>query len=158
MAKSIGPGSNQRNERQVLPGRGLAQRWADQASRALLQRVRKEFNELPGLRLSMAQARLLFDFDPVTCKEVFDELLKSGFLVQAGQETFQAAGVQQPAGVTQQPTDLQVTLDSSLGTDAIIQLLRVLADYFRSCGGAGFEIEFGINDSDHAGDTGESRR
>ena len=53
------------------------------ASRELLvRRVRNEFDEMPGLQLTFAQAKLLFGLDPGCCERVLGGLLQSGFLVR----------------------------------------------------------------------------
>lgn len=48
----------------------------------LLRRVRAEYLEMPGLRLTSAQARRLFDLDAATCEIVIDELVSQGFLLR----------------------------------------------------------------------------
>jgi hypothetical protein len=47
---------------------------------ALLQRVRSEFNEMPGLRLTPAQAGRLLGLDPLSCQRVINALVQSSFL------------------------------------------------------------------------------
>jgi hypothetical protein len=46
----------------------------------LLVRIRAEFHEMPGLRLSLLQARRLFALDIVTCSGALATLQASGFL------------------------------------------------------------------------------
>jgi hypothetical protein len=46
----------------------------------LLQRVRGEFLEMPGLRLTGAQAQRLWGLDAPTCRAVLDALVASHFL------------------------------------------------------------------------------
>jgi hypothetical protein len=46
----------------------------------VLQRVRAEFLEMPGLRLTRAQARRLWALDADTCDAVLSTLEGSGFL------------------------------------------------------------------------------
>lgn len=46
----------------------------------LLQRVRSEFNEMPGLRLTPAQAAKLLGLDPSSCQRVINALVQSAFL------------------------------------------------------------------------------
>lgn len=43
-------------------------------------RIRGEFNEMPGLCLTPAQARRLWDMDASTCAGALDDLLRDGFL------------------------------------------------------------------------------
>ena len=46
----------------------------------LLARVRGEYVEMPGLRLTPSQACRLWQVDLATCEELFDHLLREGFL------------------------------------------------------------------------------
>jgi hypothetical protein len=46
----------------------------------LLQRVRAEFNEMPGLRLTPAQAARLLGLDHRSCERVINVLVRSAFL------------------------------------------------------------------------------
>jgi hypothetical protein len=46
----------------------------------LVQRVRGDFNEMPGLRLTLAQAARLWDMDPAVCRRVIDDLVTCRFL------------------------------------------------------------------------------
>jgi hypothetical protein len=48
----------------------------------LVRRVRREFEEMPGLRLTFQQARLLFGLDPGCCTRVLGSLTDSGFLMR----------------------------------------------------------------------------
>ena len=55
----------------------------DHASRErLVLRVKNEFDEMPGLQLTFAQAKLLFGLEPGCCERVLGGLLQSGFLVR----------------------------------------------------------------------------
>jgi hypothetical protein len=47
---------------------------------ALLQRVQSEFLEMPGLRLTPAQAGRLLGLDPQACQRVINELVSAAFL------------------------------------------------------------------------------
>ncbi len=49
----------------------------------LLQRVRSEFNEMPGLRLTPAQAARLLGLDQPACQRVINTLVGMEFLRQA---------------------------------------------------------------------------
>jgi len=44
------------------------------------QIVRGEFTEMPGLRLTRAQAQRLWAMDPAACDAVLDALVDAGFL------------------------------------------------------------------------------
>jgi hypothetical protein len=46
----------------------------------LLQRVRSEFDEMPGLRLTPAQAARLLGLDSRSCERVINVLVNSAFL------------------------------------------------------------------------------
>ena len=45
-----------------------------------LLRIRGEYLEMPGLRLTHAQARRLWELDELTCAELLDALTKENFL------------------------------------------------------------------------------
>ena len=49
----------------------------------LLQRVRAEFTEMPGLRLTLAQARRLFALRTDICERVLNTLAAAGVVVRA---------------------------------------------------------------------------
>ena len=46
----------------------------------LVRRIRAEYQEMPGLQLSSAQARRLWSLDPETCMSVLEALLADHFL------------------------------------------------------------------------------
>jgi hypothetical protein len=46
----------------------------------LIQRVRAEFDEMPGLRLTPAQAARLLGLDRGSCERVISVLVRSAFL------------------------------------------------------------------------------
>jgi len=48
--------------------------------RALADRVRGEFIEMPGLQLTMDQAARLWGLDPAICRDVIEVLIRSNFL------------------------------------------------------------------------------
>jgi len=48
--------------------------------RQLIDRVRGEFDEMPGLNLTLAQARLLFGVHEEVCRRVLNDLVGRGFL------------------------------------------------------------------------------
>ena len=49
-------------------------------ARVLTERVRGEFNEMPGLQLTMAQAAKLWGMDQKACRTVIEALVDSAFL------------------------------------------------------------------------------
>ena len=50
---------------------------------ALVQRVRAEFNEMPGLRLTPAQAARPLGLDASSCQRVINALVGAAFLKRA---------------------------------------------------------------------------
>ena len=57
-------------------------------SAQLLGRIRAEFHEMPGLRLTLLQARRLFALDIVTCSTAMAALQASGFLATTRDGSF----------------------------------------------------------------------
>jgi len=49
-------------------------------ARALVDRVRGEFNEMPGLQLTIPQAARLLGIEHDACRDVIDKLVASSFL------------------------------------------------------------------------------
>jgi hypothetical protein len=49
----------------------------------ILKRIRGEYLEMPGLRLSHVQAQRLWGLDAETCTELLDILVQSGFLCRS---------------------------------------------------------------------------
>ena len=54
----------------------------------LLRRVQAEFLEMPGLRLTRAQARRLWALDDTLCEAVLSALVDARFLVQSRNASF----------------------------------------------------------------------
>ena len=52
------------------------------ADEALLRRIRGEFREMPGMRLTIDQAMRLFMLDRHTCAGILDSLVAAHFLEQ----------------------------------------------------------------------------
>ena len=50
---------------------------------SLLPRIRGEYGEMPGLRLTFTQACRLWDIDPATCHAVLEHLVAEWFLHRA---------------------------------------------------------------------------
>ena len=44
------------------------------------ERVRAEFDEMPGMRLTVSQASRLFGLDPDVCLNVVEQLINSAYL------------------------------------------------------------------------------
>lgn len=51
-------------------------------SEATLRRVRSEFLEMPGLKLTLSQAQRLWGMDRSTCEALIEELTASRFLAK----------------------------------------------------------------------------
>ena len=47
---------------------------------SITERIRGEFREMPGLALTVEQARRLWSLDPSTCSVVLTQLVETGFL------------------------------------------------------------------------------
>lgn len=57
-----------------------------QADRALCERVRGEYEEMPELRLTLEQASRLFNIEVSRCSQVLDTLVAQGALWTNGRE------------------------------------------------------------------------
>ncbi len=75
---------------QVVPG-GQVGQVAD-LPQTLIQRVRAEFLEMPGLSVTVWQAMRLWDLDARVCREVLDVLVQGGFLTETRHGAFRRAG------------------------------------------------------------------
>ncbi len=53
-------------------------------TREILQRIRGEYLEMPGLRLTTEQARRLWSLDLDTCESLLEELVEAKFLRRSG--------------------------------------------------------------------------
>ena len=54
----------------------------------VLQRIQGEYTEMPGLRLTPAQAQRLWGLDRTVCEQLFDVLVKAKFLSQTRDGSF----------------------------------------------------------------------
>ena len=61
-------------------------------SRLLLQRVRAEFIEMPGLSVTVWQATRLWNLDEHVCRAVLDLLVQGGFLTETRHGAFRRVG------------------------------------------------------------------
>lgn len=61
----------------------------DALSEQLLRRIWGEFSEMPGLRLTQAQARRLWGLDEETCTRILDLLVETKFLCRTGLHGYQ---------------------------------------------------------------------
>jgi hypothetical protein len=57
-----------------------------------LDRVRAEYLEMPGLRLTLAQAARFWSLDRGTCTQVLAKLVQAGFLVVTSEGSYARAG------------------------------------------------------------------
>jgi hypothetical protein len=83
----------------------------------LLTRVRAEYDEMPGLRLTLAQACRLWQVDAPTCEGLLDTLIRQHFLARTRDGAFIAASRWQ-----ERPTPQNATL--SPGATAASRLRR----------------------------------
>ena len=56
--------------------------------RDLIDRIRMEYLEMPGLALTRLQARRLWNFDPLLCEAILAALVSERFLLQSTDGTF----------------------------------------------------------------------
>ena len=61
-------------------------------SAALVDRIRGEFNEMPGLQLTLAQAARLWGMEAAACRTVVDALVDASFLRWTASGTIVQAG------------------------------------------------------------------
>ncbi|MBS1818365.1 MAG: hypothetical protein JSU08_10575 [Acidobacteria bacterium] len=66
----------------------------------IVNRVRGEFLEMPGLRLTESQARRLWSLEAPLCADVLHELVESGFLLQTRDGAFVRVDVARPLKVS----------------------------------------------------------
>jgi hypothetical protein len=57
----------------------------------LTQRIQQEFDEAPGLKLTVAQGGRFWSLDVTTCADVLERLLQTGFLVRTADGRYQRA-------------------------------------------------------------------
>jgi hypothetical protein len=53
--------------------------------------IREEFEETPGLRITVSEASRFWGLDDTTCEEVLARLLAAGFLVRGVDERYRQA-------------------------------------------------------------------
>jgi DNA-binding IclR family transcriptional regulator len=54
----------------------------------VLQRIRGEYLEMPGLRLTVKQACRFWSLDEQTCARLLESLVDAGFLARIGQDGY----------------------------------------------------------------------
>ena len=60
---------------------------------AMVQRIRGEYLEMPGLSLTERQAQRLWHLDPDVCRSLLNALVESGFLRQTTRGGYVRANV-----------------------------------------------------------------
>jgi predicted transcriptional regulator of viral defense system len=68
------------------------QRTSTSGMSALLVRVQSEYLEMPGLKLTEAQARRLWGLDANSCRAVLATLIERGFLRRSADGSYVRAG------------------------------------------------------------------
>ena len=58
---------------------------------SLVARVRGEYHEMPGLRLTFRQACRLWQIDASTCQMLLEQLVRDGFLYRTDKGAYLAA-------------------------------------------------------------------
>jgi hypothetical protein len=74
----------------------------------LISRIRVEYESMPGLKLSLEQARLLWNVDDHTCGAALDALIAEGFLHRTGTGKFIA--LPRPDGSTLKAAEPRTTI------------------------------------------------
>jgi hypothetical protein len=80
---------------------------------AVVDRVRAEFVEMPGLELTLAQAVRLWTLGVDDCRHVIDALVDVGFLKWTARRTIVRTGLDLPIGQESQAADIPVRRRSS---------------------------------------------
>lgn len=58
----------------------------------ILRRIRNEYIEMPGLRLTVCQAQRLWGLDEAMCRQVIELLIETKFLCRTGVEHYGRLG------------------------------------------------------------------
>jgi hypothetical protein len=77
-----------RRPRHRKPPAGPSEQVDHDTERQLLQRIRAEFYEMPGLRLTIAQAQRLFDLPRAICLHILDLAIADGWLSLIRPDTY----------------------------------------------------------------------
>jgi hypothetical protein len=84
-------------------------------SSSISERVRGEFREMPGLTLTVAQARRLWSLDSSTCSEVLTELVETGFLCRKADGAYGRASDLAARSMRMAKAGIQLVESSSRG-------------------------------------------
>jgi hypothetical protein len=79
-------------------------RWGFEDAAATLHRIRGEFREMPGLKLTIAQAARLWQLDPDSSREFLDALVMDGMLRRKADGVYLVASDTTLDGVRPLPT------------------------------------------------------
>jgi len=71
-------------------GAGDPDRMPPTSFDSLVARVRGEYGEMPGLRLTVSQACRLWHVDVSTCEMLFEQLVREGFLYKTEKSAYMA--------------------------------------------------------------------
>lgn len=80
---------------------------------SLVARIRGEYREMPGLRLTFSQACRLWQMDGLTCESVLEQLVGEAFLYEAANGTYIALPTTTKRDVTAQLRSAQFSLRRS---------------------------------------------
>jgi hypothetical protein len=86
----------------------------------VVDRVRSEFIEMPGMELTMAQAIRLWNLGPDDCRHVLDSLVDAGFLRWTPRKTVMRTGQNLSIGDSFLPNNSVLATrrqNKSVGTD-----------------------------------------
>jgi hypothetical protein len=78
---------------------------AHQEEQDLCNRVRAEFREMPGMKLTLSQAARLFSIEPTRCARVLGSLVRAGELASDGRSFTGARGGPRIRPIQEQPTE-----------------------------------------------------
>ena len=81
-------GRSSRRPRHRTPPPGKSERVDRATEQQLLRRIHAEFYEMPGLRLTFAQAQRLFDLPRAICLHILDLAIADGWLSLTRPDTY----------------------------------------------------------------------
>jgi hypothetical protein len=81
----------------------------------LEQRIRGEYREMPGLRLTFRQAQRLWGLEPHDCARVLDSLVADGFLEQVTDGCYVRSGSRDVCSWRRRGTEVREFAESTKG-------------------------------------------
>jgi hypothetical protein len=81
-----------REAAEVIMASGSTHPPVEPPSRRLLQRIRSEYDEMPGLKLTLPQAARFWHLDQATCESALESLVREGVLSHGRGGYVRAAG------------------------------------------------------------------